>query len=275
MTEITAGELKPIDFSRREPVSAEVTQRLLAYLLSGRFQPGEKIPPERRLAESLGVGRYVVREALKSLAILGLVEVRLGDGTYLKSTSSELLPQVVEWGVLLTPQQRRDIEEARYYIEPIVAGLAAERRDEKTVRKLKALLDDMMTSSDRRAMVEGDLRFHQLVADASGNAALSRVVASLRSLLRVWMGRVTETIPNPHPGFDEHTAIYEAVARGDAAAARKAAAHHCKQAVMRWEALEAASASAPGAPQASAGAASAPAERRSRARSVPASTPTA
>jgi GntR family transcriptional repressor for pyruvate dehydrogenase complex len=272
MADTLIHDLKPIDFSRREPVSAEVTQRLLAYLLSGRFQPGEKIPPERKLAESLGVGRYVVREALKSLAILGLVEVRLGDGTYLRATSSDLLPQVIEWGVLLTPQQRRDIEEARYYIEPIVAGLAAERRDEKTVRKLKAVLDDMSNTLDRRTLVEGDLRFHTILADASGNAALGRVVASLRSLLRVWMGRVTETIADPRPGFGEHTAIYEAVARGDAPAARKAAAHHCKQAVLRWEALEAASAPAPGAPQEAAGGATAAPERRSRGRKV--ATPT-
>ena len=242
MADTLTQELKPVDFSQRGPVSLEVTQRLLSYLLSGRFQPGQKIPPERQLAAALGVGRYVVREALKSLALLGLLEVRLGDGTYLRATSSEFLPQVIEWGVLLTPQQRRDIEEARYYIEPIVAGLAAERRDEKTVKKLQGILDDMARTTDRRAIVEGDLRFHTLLAEAAGNAALSRVVANLRSLLRVWMGRVTEMIADPLPALAEHNAIFEAVARGDAQAARKAAAHHCKQAVVRWEALEAASA---------------------------------
>ena len=78
----------------------EIARRLLDYFLSGEVEPGERIPSERRLAESLGVGRSLVREALKSLHLLGLLEVRQGDGTYLKRTDSELLPQVIEWGLL-------------------------------------------------------------------------------------------------------------------------------------------------------------------------------
>jgi GntR family transcriptional repressor for pyruvate dehydrogenase complex len=236
---MVTADLEPIDFSRHEPVSAEVTQRLLAYLLSGRFRPGDRIPPERRLAESLGVGRYVVREALKSFALLGVVEVRVGDGTYLGATRSDVLPQVIDWGVLLTPQQRHDIEEARYYIEPIVAGLAAERRDEATLADLRAIFAEMEGAADRRAHTEADLRFHTRIAEAAGNDALSRIVGSLRSLLRVWMGTVTEASSTSLPGHSEHAAILAAVTRGDAKSAREAAAFHCSQASLRWEALEA------------------------------------
>ena len=236
---MVTADLEPIDFSRHEPVSAEVTQRLLSYLLSGRFQPGQKIPPERKLAESLGVGRYVVREALKSFALLGVVEVRVGDGTYLGATRSAVLPQVIDWGVLLTPQQRHDIEEARYYIEPIVAGLAAERRDGAAVAELRAIFAEMESAPDRKAHTEADLRFHTRIAEAAGNDSLSRIVGSLRSLLRVWMGTVTEAASTSLPGHSEHSAILAAVARGDAKAAREAAAFHCNQASLRWEALEA------------------------------------
>jgi GntR family transcriptional repressor for pyruvate dehydrogenase complex len=93
--------LPRIDLSSRETLTMEVARRLLDYFLSGEVEPGERIPSERRLAESLGVGRSLVREALKSLHLLGLLEVRQGDGTYLKRTDSELLPQVIEWGLLL------------------------------------------------------------------------------------------------------------------------------------------------------------------------------
>jgi DNA-binding FadR family transcriptional regulator len=86
--------LPRIDLSSRETLTMEVARRLLDYFLSGEVEPGERIPSERRLAESLGVGRSLVREALKSLHLLGLLEVRQGDGTYLKRTDSELLPQV-------------------------------------------------------------------------------------------------------------------------------------------------------------------------------------
>lgn len=236
---MVTADLEPIDFTRHEPVSAEVTQRLLSYLLSGRFRPGERIPPERRLAEALGVGRYVVREALKSFALLGVVEVRVGDGTYLSATRSDVLPQVIDWGVLLTPQQRHDIEEARYYIEPIVAGLAAERRDRAAIADLRAIFAELGRLSDRKAYTEADLRFHTRIAEAAGNDALARIVASLRSLLRVWMGSVTEASATASPGNSEHSAILAAVVRGDAKAARDAAAFHCAQASLRWEALEA------------------------------------
>jgi GntR family transcriptional regulator, transcriptional repressor for pyruvate dehydrogenase complex len=82
-------DLQPVDRAR-ETITAEITRKLLAFLLSGKVSPGERIPSERNLSETLGVGRSVVREALKSLTVLGLIEVRQGDGTYLKRSDSEL-----------------------------------------------------------------------------------------------------------------------------------------------------------------------------------------
>src|SRR5277367_1929136 len=86
---------------QREPLSNEVAQVLLDHLVSGRYEPGQRLPSERALADTLGVGRHVVREALKSLTLLGLVVVRQGDGTYLQSNQSDLLMGSFEWGLLL------------------------------------------------------------------------------------------------------------------------------------------------------------------------------
>ena len=74
---------------------AEITRRLLEFLLSGDIEPGSKIASERQLAEALQVGRGSVREAIKSLSLLGLLDVRQGDGTYLSRGGSDLLPQVI------------------------------------------------------------------------------------------------------------------------------------------------------------------------------------
>src|SRR3712207_6728276 len=71
---------------------SEVTRRLMDYFMSGNIEPGERLPPERRLAISMGVGRSAIREALTALEILGVVHVRPGSGTYLRGTVSELLP---------------------------------------------------------------------------------------------------------------------------------------------------------------------------------------
>ena len=113
---------------------------LLDYLLAGNVSPGTRLPSERQLAEELGVGRSVVREALKSLGLLGLVEVRQGDGTYLRRVESELLPRVIEWGLLLGERRTADLIEARQHLEVVTAQLAAARRDDDDVAALAAAL---------------------------------------------------------------------------------------------------------------------------------------
>src|SRR6476661_2311336 len=86
---------------------SEVTRRLLTYFTSDAIQPGDRLPPERQLALTLGVGRSAVREALAALEILGVVTVRPGSGTYLRGKASELLPQTLSWGMLIgTPPPR-------------------------------------------------------------------------------------------------------------------------------------------------------------------------
>ena len=98
----------PTAVRRRDSPSVEVARHLLEYLLSGHFAPGDRIPSERQLAQALQVGRAGVREAIKSLNLLGLIKVRQGDGTYLAHTVSSLLPEVIEWGLLLGERRVED-----------------------------------------------------------------------------------------------------------------------------------------------------------------------
>src|SRR4051794_40708045 len=79
----------------------ELTTKLMEYIFSGSIQPGEKLPAERQLSESLGVGRSAIREAIKALTVLGILEVKQGYGTYLKRIDSTLLTRSIEWGLLL------------------------------------------------------------------------------------------------------------------------------------------------------------------------------
>jgi GntR family transcriptional regulator, transcriptional repressor for pyruvate dehydrogenase complex len=229
--------LPRIDLSSRETLTMEVARRLLDYFLSGEVEPGERIPSERRLAESLGVGRSLVREALKSLHLLGLLEVRQGDGTYLKRTDSELLPQVIEWGLLLGERPAIDLVEARAHLEVVVAGLAAERRDDQAIDDLRTLLDTMRTSSDDPVrFVEADVGFHLRVAEAAGNVILNDMLNGVRALLRVWIRRVVEAAGETGPSYQEHLPIFEAIERGDREAATAAMAAHMEGASARLKA---------------------------------------
>jgi GntR family transcriptional repressor for pyruvate dehydrogenase complex len=232
-----AADLPRIDLSSRETLTMEIARRLLDYFLSGQVEPGERIPSERRLAEALGVGRSLVREALKSLHLLGLLEVRQGDGTYLKRTDSELLPQVIEWGLLLGERPALDLVEAREHLEVVVAGLAAERRDAEALDDLRQLLATMRESSDDPVQfVEADVGFHLRVAEAAGNVVLSDMLSGVRALLRVWIRRVIEAAGETGPSYQEHLPIFEAIERGDRAAATAAMAAHMEGASARLKA---------------------------------------
>jgi len=223
-----------------------VTRHLLQYLLSGSFSPGQRIPSERELAEALAVGRSGVREALKSLTLLGLLEVRPSSGTYLSSSSSSLLPQVIEWGLLLGEPRVYDLMETRSRLEVWVAELAAERRDDATVARLRDLVAVMARAEgDLSAYIEADVEFHLTIGRASGNEVLANLLNSIQSLLGVWARRVLESAGETRTSLAMHVPILEAIERRDVAAARTAMQAHMDRANRRLrEALAAQAADA-------------------------------
>lgn len=227
--------LQPIEINR-EPLASEVVRRLIDAILTQRMSPGDRLPSERKLAEMLGVGRSVVREALKPLSILGLVEVRQGDGTYLTSPDSGLLVRAIEWGLLLGTHEALDLVEARCHLEEVVAELAASRRNDRHVEELYALLTQMKASQDDiEQFVTADMAFHAKLAEASGNGTIQRIMSGITLLLEVWIRRVMRQAGSFDPTIDEHRRIYEAVQASDVAGARAAAAGHMDHARARLE----------------------------------------
>lgn len=218
---------------RREPLATEIARRLVEFILSGQVAPGTRMPSERALAEAFGVGRSAMREALKALSLIGLVEVRQGDGTYLRKADSALLPELIEWGLLLGEQRTMDLVEARQEIEVVIAGLAARRRGEADLADLRAILTRMGEAPSVEAFVEADVQFHLRLADASGNSALRDIHGSVQALLRTWITRVLTASGDTAPSYDEHVPIVAAVAAQDAPAARAAMAAHMSSAAGR------------------------------------------
>ncbi len=224
---------------RREPLAAEVARRLVDYLLSGGVEPGARMPSERQLAEAFGVGRSAVREAIAALTLIGLIEVRHGDGTYLKRPDSPLLPQVVEWGLLLGEKRTIDLVEARQLIEVDIAGLAAQRRSEEGLADLTRILSRMEWESRdgtvSAAFVDADVEFHLRLAEAAGNTALRDVLTSIQALLRAWIGRVIAE-GYRDISYAEHVPILEAVHAQDERGARQAMDAHMRSAARRLQA---------------------------------------
>jgi GntR family transcriptional repressor for pyruvate dehydrogenase complex len=215
--------LEPIDTSGREGASIEISRQLLEYLLSGRVQPGQRLPPERKLAEMFGVGRSVIREALKSLTLLGLLEVRLGDGTYVKRTDAGVLPQTIDWGLVIGTRHVLDLGEARHSLEVILAGLAAQRRDEAAVRDLRALLADArLERGDARRFRAAEAALLRRVGEAADNEVLNAALATIRSLLQAWLARLPHTEARAAASLAALESGVDAIERGDGEAARTA-----------------------------------------------------
>ena len=229
---IAESDLAPLSRTR-EPASNEVAQVLLTHLVGGEYKPGQRLPPERALADSLGVGRSLIREALKALTLLGLVEVRPGDGTYLRRRPSNLLPASFEWGLLLGENQLGDVIEARRELELILAGLAARRRTEQDIAELRLLLEQMRDATEAAEFVAADVAFHLRIAQAARNSVLQSMLSGTQSLLHAWISRVIAAADSTQPSYLEHEPVFRAIRDGNAAAARKAIRQHLDLASAR------------------------------------------
>ncbi len=215
-------------------VVAEVAARMLEYLTSGQLLPGSRLPPERQLAASLGVGRSAVREALAALHILGIVDIRPGSGSYVRGSASELLPQTLTWGLMLNGQSTMHLLEVRYGLEVYAAELAAERATKENIAELSNCLKTMKaTVKSLDGFVDADMRFHREVAIASGNPVLGDLLRSVRSLLRIWTERAIHDPGLADVTVAEHGAVLKAIRAHDPEAAGAAMRSHMVSATGR------------------------------------------
>jgi GntR family transcriptional repressor for pyruvate dehydrogenase complex len=213
---------------------SEVTRRLMDYFTGGSIQAGARLPPERQLALSMGVGRSAVREALAALEILGVVDVRPGSGTYLRGSISELLPQTLSWGMLLGEPKTRELIGVRHGLEVQAARLAASAMQDDELASMAEDLTTMRSNQDNYAeFVAADMRFHQTLAASADNGLLDEMLQSVRSLLRVWVERALNDTEHAELTCTEHDAILAALRAKDPQAAADAMNTHMHSAGQR------------------------------------------
>ena len=212
--------------SHRHNSVSEIVQSLVQGIAASGLAPGDKLPPERRLSEMLGVGRSVLREALKSLDVLGFIEIRQGDGTYLATNPANLLPQVIGWGILLQTPEAQQLIEARLYIESACVRLAAVRSSNEDRAAMWSQIDMMERATHPVAFADADSQFHFVIARAAHNTVLLSVLENTKSLLHAWMARVVEEVDDRSELIRQHTAIAEALDARDADAASAAMEGH-------------------------------------------------
>ena len=173
-------------------VTDEAILRIREMITSGELEPGSRLPPEKELSERLGLSRNSLREAVKALEVIRVLDVRRGDGTYVTSLEPALLLEAMSFVVdLHTDRSVLEIFGVRRILEPAAAALAALRMDDDTAALLTRLVHDTDRLHDVEALVQHDLAFHQAIVEAAGNEYLSRLVESMSSgtvRARVWRG---------------------------------------------------------------------------------------
>ncbi len=217
----TPAPAAPSARRRRTGSPEEIARLLTAYVTTGDLRPGARIPSERRLAEELGVGRTVVREALKSLALVGLIESRHGDGTYVADSTPESFSRAVEWRLVAWGGERGDVAEAIAVLEGDLAALAAERRTEADLLELAfhvAAQHDAATAGNAVDLNLAHLAFRATTAVAAGNVTLASVVEALRAAAPIVAAAQVAVIDPAADGL-----VLGAISRRDPDAARQAA----------------------------------------------------
>jgi DNA-binding FadR family transcriptional regulator len=208
--------------------SDAVYEVLEGLMVSGQLAPGARIPAERELADQLGVSRNSVREAVRELELKGLVERRSGRGTIVVESQGgrpgTLLDDMAPYA-----RDLLEIMDFRLTIEPPVAALAAERRTQGSLAGLARLLDEMAGESRGNRTAELDREFHAAVARATANQLLVRLSEVTSEWLSQSRHSALQSQRRRSASLAGHRRIYEAIAAGDAQAARAAMVDHVVQ----------------------------------------------
>ncbi|MEL5991302.1 FadR/GntR family transcriptional regulator [Microbacterium phosphatis] len=198
-------------------VTDEAIAGIKQMIVSGQLRPGDRLPPEKELSERLGLSRSSLREAVKALEVIRVLDVRRGDGTYVTSLEPHLLLEAMSFVVDLHQDDSiLEIFAVRRMLEPQATSLAARAASDEEIADIGSLLDELGDDPDIEQLIAHDIEFHNRIAASAGNAYLASLLESLSGRTvraRVWRaitegGSVSRTV-------DEHRAILDAVARRD------------------------------------------------------------
>ncbi len=175
------------------PLIDQAIEHLRDLIVRGDLQPGSRLPAEQELAVMLGCSRSTAREAVRSLVMAHVLDVRRGDGTYVTSLRPELLLEGIGFAVdLMRDESLPELWEVRMLLEPAATAKAAEIISEHRLAELAEILEQMRWCADDDAMlVRHDARFHELVAEAAGNSTIASLLGSMSSRTfraRAWRG---------------------------------------------------------------------------------------
>ncbi|WP_410982633.1 FadR/GntR family transcriptional regulator [Bacillus cereus] len=210
----------------------EVSEAILTMIKNGTLKPGDKLLPVHQLAEQFQVGRSAVREALSALRAMGLIEMKQGEGTYVKSFDSSALTKSLNHTLLMKKEDILDLLEVRKVLEVGAVRAAAVKRTEDNLQNMKHWLDEMVKSiGNEKAGEKADFHFHMGIAESSHNNILLELMNHVSEMIAETIGESRRIIlygeqTTAERLLEEHRAIYDAVLEQDVESAQQAMLNH-------------------------------------------------
>jgi len=216
----------------RNKISDQIINQILLSIRKGELKVGDRLPSEAELTEQLGVGRSSLREALRALSMVGIINVRHGKGAYVNADPESLALYSLEWKDIKKQQKVQEIIEARMHLEQVIVQLVIEKADEEDFRELRDRLKYMQSlRNEREAYIQADLAFHFALAKASHNSLMLSFYYNIRHIMRTWLERTMPQIYQQDRDITEqqHSDLLQAIEARDLAKAQTVIRQHILQ----------------------------------------------
>ena len=229
---------------------SQLVNRLTMYfadeILEGRLKRGDQIESDRELAKKLNVGRSAVREALKVLDVLGMIDIRLGQGTYITSRETNFFSVPLSWSLFLDGTQVKSILQVRGALELRAVQLASQCEDKNKLDKLtdiyyrmqKTFQESKDTDNLQHALQEtlnADIEFHTCIAECSGNPIILSMLTTIRNFLKRVSGTGMVDSEQLQAVVEEHQKLYGAIISGNVDAATQTMMKHLAASMARYK----------------------------------------
>lgn len=216
-------------------ISEEIARQIMDLIADGSLKPGQRLLSERELCLLFGASRSSLREALRCLSIVGVLNARVGEGTSVAEDGGKFLRKIMEWRLISEKHDIENLLEVRIALEGVSAANSALNATPEDIEKAKKLISQMKAAlKDKKQFAVLDLEFHITLANASGNTLLSDLISVIRSQLARTLTRVLK-LPNALPlSLKEHITILDAIERHEPEAARKAMHDHLEAVLVRY-----------------------------------------
>ena len=221
----------------KKSISNQIFDYIIDEIKFGNLKPGDKLPGERDLAESLGVSRVPLREAIRSLSLMGVLKTRHGEGTFVNHYTPDILAKAMNVYMLLDKHLALELMEVRKIMEAEAAKLASQNATRDDIKKIKEVIQEReeiingekITNKEQQLLYELDRKFHQIIAESTHNSVFTSFIKTIKITLKIQQQEASQSPEMPKKSNNAHKKILEAIIERDAEKASKVMYEHLEE----------------------------------------------